>query len=67
MSSVWLIFLPLPAALWWWLGFPPGWGWVVLPMMPGMPVSLGELLVLVAFIIGGFAALVWLRNNFGPS
>ena len=49
--------------MWWLLGFPPGWGWLVLPMIPSMPISLGMLVVLAAVVIGGYAALAYLRTN----
>ena len=51
--------MPLPpgGVLWWLLGFPPRRGW-----LPSMPVSLGELVVLAAVVVGGDSALVWLRN-----
>jgi hypothetical protein len=49
--------------VWWLLGFPPGWGWLVLPMIPGMPVTVGMPVVLAAVVIGGYSALVWLRNT----
>ena len=37
--SPWLMVLPVGGLGWWMLGFPPGWGWLVLPMIPSMPVS----------------------------
>ena len=37
--SPWLMVLPVGGLGWWMLGFPPGWGWLVLPMIPPMPVS----------------------------
>ena len=49
--------LPPGGVLWWLLGFPPRRGW-----LPSMPVSLGELVVLAAVVVGGDSALVWLRN-----
>jgi hypothetical protein len=55
--------LPIPGMAWWLLGFPPGWGWLVLPMLPGMPVSLGMLLVLAAVVVAAYSGLVWFRNN----
>jgi hypothetical protein len=57
------VVLPIPAVGWWLLGFPPGWGWLVLPMFPSMPVSLGMLLVLAIVVIGAYSGLAWLRNN----
>jgi hypothetical protein len=38
-------------------------GWLVLPMLPGMPVTVGMPVVLAAVVIGGYSALVWLRNT----
>jgi hypothetical protein len=55
--------LPVPAVTWWPLGFPPGWGWLVLRMLPGMPTSLGTLLRLAAVVVGAYSALAWLRDN----
>jgi hypothetical protein len=63
MASVWLTLLPVGGVAWWLLGFPPGWGWLVLPMFPNMPVSLGMLLVLATVVIGAYGALAWLRSN----
>jgi hypothetical protein len=59
----WLLLLPLGGVVWWLLGFPPGWGWLVLPMIPSMPVTVGMLVVLATVVIGGYSALVWLRNT----
>jgi hypothetical protein len=63
MGTPWLMLLPLGGLVWWLLGFPPGWGWLVLPMIPGMPVTVGMPVVLAAVVIGGYSALVWLRNT----
>ena len=63
MHSPWLILLPLGGAVWSLLGFPPGWGWLVLPMVPTRPISLGMVVVLAGIVIGGYAALAWLRTN----
>ena len=60
----WLMLLPVGGLGWWLLGFPPGWGWIVVPMIPAMPVSLGMLLVLATVVIGAYGGLVWVRNNF---
>jgi hypothetical protein len=49
---------------WWLLGFPPGWGWLVLPMSPSMPVSGGQLVVLATVVIAVYSGLAWWRNNF---
>ena len=69
--SPWLMVLPVGGLGWWMLGFPPGWGWLVLPMIPSMPVSFGMLLVLATVVIGAYAGLAWVRNSlfdvgFGP-
>jgi hypothetical protein len=64
LSSPWLILIPIPAAVWWFFDFPPGWGWLVLPALPGQPVSLGILLTLVAVVVGLYSGLVWVRSNF---
>ncbi len=64
VQSPWLILVPIPAVGWWLLGFPPGWGWIVLPMVPGQPVTLGMLLVLATVVLGAYAGLAWLRTNF---
>ena len=64
MSSPWLMLIPIPAATWWFFGFPPGWGWLALPMLSGQPVSLGMLLALAAVVLGAYSGLVWLRSNF---
>jgi hypothetical protein len=57
------LLLPIPAVGWWLLGFPPGWGWLVLPMLPSMPVSLGMLVVLATVVIAAYSGLAWWRNN----
>jgi len=38
-------------------------GWLVLPMIPAMPVSFGMLLVLATAVIGAYAGLAWVRNS----
>lgn len=63
MGTPWLMLLPLGGVGWWLLDFPPGWGWLVLPTIPGMPVTVGMPVVLAAVVIGGYSALVWLRNT----
>ena len=55
--------MPVGGLGWWILGFPPGWGWLVVPMIPAMPVSFGMLLVLATVVIGAYAGLVWVRSN----
>jgi hypothetical protein len=59
----WLMLLPIPAAAWWLLGFPPGWGWIVQPMVPQTPVNLGELVVLGTVVLAIFGFLAWYREN----
>jgi hypothetical protein len=63
MSSPSLLLLPVAGIGWWLLGFPPGWGWLVVPLIPTMPISIGILVTLATVVIGGFAGLAWLRNN----
>ena len=58
-----LTLLPIAGIAWWLLGFPPGWGWIVLPMFPPMPVSFGMLVVLGTAVAGCYAGLVWLRGR----
>lgn len=56
--------LLIPAGIgWWMLGFPPGWGWIVVPIVPTTPVNAGELLAMAAVVIGAYAGLAWARNN----
>jgi len=63
MSHPALLLLPLAGIGWWLLGFPPGWGWLVVPVIPTMPVSVGSLISLVAVVVGAYAGLAWLRQN----
>jgi hypothetical protein len=61
--GLWPLLL-IPAGLGWWaLGFPPGWGWIVTPIVSTMPVNAGELAALIAVVLGLYGGLVWLRNN----
>jgi hypothetical protein len=63
MPRGWPFVFPVGGVLWWLLGFPPGWGWMVAPMFPQMPVSLGMLIVLVALVGGlAFAVKLGLEN-----
>ena len=55
--------LPIGGIAWWLMGFPPGWGWLVVPMFPQMPVSFGMLLVLASVVVGCGGGLVWLRDH----
>jgi hypothetical protein len=64
MDVRWLVFLPLGPVGWWLLGFPPGWGWVLFPVIPSMGVSVGVLITLATIVVGLYAGLVWLRDNF---
>ena len=63
MRSPWLMVIPVFGIGWWALGFPPGWGWIVLPVLPSMPVSWGMLVVLATVVIGAYSALFWVREN----
>ena len=63
MARLWPVFLPVPALAWWLLGFPPGWGWLVAPMFPPMPLSLGVLVVFGLVLIGLAAALRLALDN----
>jgi hypothetical protein len=55
--------LPLACIGWWVLGFPPGWDWLVLPIIPGVGLNPGVLVVLGAVVVGLYTGLVWLREN----
>jgi hypothetical protein len=61
--GAWLMVLPAGGLFWWLLGFPPGWVWIVAPVSPAMPVSLGTLVVLASVVIGAYGGLAWFRNN----
>lgn len=63
MANPWLLIVPVAGIGWWMLGFPPGWGWLILPIIPTMPVSVGMLLTLATVVFGLYAGLAWLRNN----
>ena len=52
MARFWPILLPIPALGWWLMGFPPGWGWLVAPMFPPMPISVGVLVVFGLVLAG---------------
>jgi hypothetical protein len=56
--------LPIGGIGWWVLGFPPGWGWIVLPMFPPMPVNFGEVVVLATVVVACYGGLVWFRGHF---
>jgi hypothetical protein len=61
--SPWLMLLPVGGVGWWMLGFPPGWGWFVAPMIPAMPMTFGMLVVLATVVFGAYSGLVWFCNN----
>jgi hypothetical protein len=63
MANPWLLVLPVAGIGWWMLGFPPGWGWLVIPLIPTMPVNVGMLVALATVVIGAYAGLAWVRNN----
>ena len=63
MARLWPLFLPIPAFGWWWLGFPPGWGWLVAPMFPPMPISVGVLVVFALVLVGLGAAVRLALDN----
>ena len=63
MSTRWFMLLPVPFIGWWLLGFPPGWAWLLFPIIPSMGVSVGILIALGSVVVGLYAGLVWLRDN----
>ena len=63
MSGPLLLILPVLGVGWWLLGFPPGWGWLIMPVIPTMPISLGMLVSLATVVVGAYAGLAWLRSN----
>jgi hypothetical protein len=63
MVTPWLMLLPVAGIGWWALGFPPGWGWLVIPPIPTMPVNAGEVISLGLVVVGLYAGLAWFRNN----
>jgi hypothetical protein len=46
------LLIPFFGIGWWWLGFPPGWGWIIVPIFPPMPISFGDLVVFALVLIG---------------
>jgi hypothetical protein len=64
MARWWPLLIPVPALTWWLLGFPPGWGWILTPVFPTMPItSIGMLVVMLALLVGlGLAVKVALEN-----
>ena len=63
MSAGWFMLLPLACLGWWLLGFPPGWDWLLFPVIPSMGVSVGVLIALASVVVGLYAGLLWLRDN----
>jgi hypothetical protein len=63
MADPAMLLLPLAGIGWWLLGFPPGWGWLIVPVIPAMPVSVGLLISLGAVVVGAYAGVAWLRQN----
>ena len=63
MDTRWLMLLPVVGIGWWALGYPPGWGWLIFPIIPDMGVSLGLLITFGTVLVGLYAGLVWLREN----
>jgi hypothetical protein len=63
MDTRWLMLLPVVGIGWWVLGYPPGWGWLIFPIIPDMGVSLGVLITFGTVLVGLYAGLVWLREN----
>ena len=63
MDGRFLLVLPVGGIGWWLLGFPPGWGWIVVPLLPNMPVTAGMLIVLATLVIGLYGFLAWYREN----
>jgi hypothetical protein len=63
MGNPWFLTLPVAGIGWWLLGFPPGWPWLLFPVIPGMPVTVGLLVTLATVVVGTYAGLVWLRDN----
>jgi hypothetical protein len=63
MARVWPILLPIPVVGWWLLGFPPGWGWLVAPMLPAMPISVGGLIVVALVLVGMASAIRLALDN----
>ena len=62
-NTTWLMILPLASIGWWVFGFPPGWDWLIVPVIPSMGVSPGVLITLGTVVVGLYAGLLWLREN----
>jgi hypothetical protein len=63
MASAWWFPIPIAGIGWWLLGYPPGWDWVLWPVIPSMGVSVGLLITLATVVVGLYGGLLWLRNN----
>jgi hypothetical protein len=63
MNTRWFMLLPMASIGWWLLGFPPGWGWLLFPIIPSMGLSVGVLIALGSVVVGLYAGLLWLRDN----
>ena len=56
--GLWPLLVPFPGIGWWLLGFPPDRGWLLAPMVPPLPVSLGMLVTLALVVaLWGLARL----------
>jgi hypothetical protein len=55
--------VPVLGIGWWVLGFPPGWDWLIFPLIPSMGVSLGVLVTFGTVLLGLFVAVTWLRDK----
>jgi hypothetical protein len=62
-NAQWLFVLPVASIGWWALGYPPGWEWLLFPVIPTMGISVGALITLGSVVIGLYAGLIWLRDN----
>jgi len=63
MLRGWPFLIPVSGLIWWFVGFPPGWGWLVAPMFPEMPISVGMVVVMAAVVVGlAFAIRLVLEN-----
>ncbi len=58
-----MMLLPVACIGWWVLGFPPGWGWLIFSIIPGIALSPGVLIALATVVVGLYAGLAWLREN----
>jgi hypothetical protein len=56
--------VPVLGIGWWALGYPPGWDWLIFPLIPTMGVSLGVLVTFATVLLGLYAAVIWLRDNY---